>query len=161
MKKIIISTVTIVILAIILWSCESITNSENNSGLNNNTLNKKNVKEIYTYKLEPCYTKLPDAHGVIKIQMKDEGQYAFDLRAVKLEPGMEYKLKAREAVPIEIVCPYILTDELIGEADKKGTLEMSGVLNLRTGYTIYVFTSSDILTSGCFQKILEIEKILF
>ena len=38
---------------------------------------------------------------------------------------------------------------------------MSGVLNLKIGYTIYVFTSSDKLTSGCFQKILEIEKTLF
>ena len=123
MKKIIISIVSIAFWGVLLWSCESITNSENNSGLINNTLNKKNVKEIYTYKLESCYTKLPNAHGIIKIQMKDEGQYAIDLRAVKLEPGMEYKLKAREAVPIEIVCPYILTDELIGVTDKKGTLK--------------------------------------
>ena len=34
-------------------------------------------------------------------------------------------------------------------------------LSLKTGYTIYIFTSSDILASGCFQKILAIEKNCF
>lgn len=161
MKKIIISIVSIAFFGILLISCENVTNSEDNTGLNNTNLNKKNIKEVYTYKLEPCYTKLPDAHGVIKIQMIVEGEYSFDLRAFNLESKAEYWLKAEDAkTPTPIACPYTITDELGGVSTKNGNLKMTGVIDLAEGYTIYLFRI-DNGENICFHTILEIEKTLF
>jgi hypothetical protein len=156
MKKILIAIISFFVFGLFIASCENPTKPDDKAGANKITLSKAEKKDVYHYELIAVDPN-SDSYGRISLKMVENGKYSFIINAYNLEPGTQYELGAGEPIPMPEVCDHVFSEENTDTANFKGTLIIHGEMNLKSGYTLYIFT----IVKGCVSKILQIETLLF